>query len=93
MKNTRNGGLAQLGERLPCKQEVTSSTLVFSTDQETDQESAYNAPREQSSLGRVQARYKTIYFQAYGCEHPTQKIIVLHCTLKTAYKKLMILNI
>ena len=26
------GGLAQLGERLPCKQEVTSSTLVFSTD-------------------------------------------------------------
>ena len=28
------GGLAQLGERLPCKQEVTSSTLVFSTDKE-----------------------------------------------------------
>ena len=27
---TLNGGLAQLGERLPCKQEVTSSTLVFS---------------------------------------------------------------
>ncbi len=26
-----SGGLAQLGERLPCKQEVTSSTLVFST--------------------------------------------------------------
>ena len=25
------GGLAQLGERLPCKQEVTSSNLVFST--------------------------------------------------------------
>ena len=25
-----HGGLAQLGERLPCKQEVTSSTLVFS---------------------------------------------------------------
>ncbi len=24
-------GLAQLGERLPCKQEVTSSNLVFST--------------------------------------------------------------
>ena len=24
------GGLAQLGERLPCKQEVTSSNLVFS---------------------------------------------------------------
>ena len=26
-----SGGLAQLGERLPCKQEVTSSNLVFST--------------------------------------------------------------
>ena len=26
------GGLAQLGERLPCKQEVTSSNLVFSID-------------------------------------------------------------
>ena len=26
------GGLAQLGERLPCKQEVTSSNLVFSTE-------------------------------------------------------------
>ena len=25
------GGIAQLGERLPCKQEVTSSNLVFST--------------------------------------------------------------
>ena len=25
-----SGGLAQLGERLPCKQEVTSSNLVFS---------------------------------------------------------------
>ena len=25
-------GLAQLGERLPCKQEVTSSNLVFSTE-------------------------------------------------------------
>ena len=26
-----NGGIAQLGERLPCKQEVTSSNLVIST--------------------------------------------------------------
>ena len=25
------GGIAQLGERLPCKQEVTSSNLVIST--------------------------------------------------------------
>ena len=26
-----NGGLAQLGERLPCKQEVTGSIPVLST--------------------------------------------------------------
>ncbi len=26
-----HGGIAQLGERLPCKQEVTSSNLVIST--------------------------------------------------------------
>ena len=29
-----NGGIAQLGERLPCKQEVTSSNLVISTQTE-----------------------------------------------------------
>ena len=29
-----SGGLAQLGERLPCKQEVTSSNLVISTQTE-----------------------------------------------------------
>ena len=29
-----NGGIAQLGERLPCKQEVTSSNLVISTQAE-----------------------------------------------------------
>ena len=28
---TLNGGLAQLGERLPCKQEVTGSIPVLST--------------------------------------------------------------
>ena len=28
----KKGGLAQLGERLPCKQEVTSSNLVFSSE-------------------------------------------------------------
>ena len=31
LKIIEYGGLAQLGERLPCKQEVTSSNLVFST--------------------------------------------------------------
>ena len=30
-KRTLNGGLAQLGERLPCKQEVTGSNPVLST--------------------------------------------------------------
>ena len=30
------GGIAQLGERLPCKQEVTSSNLVISTRGETN---------------------------------------------------------
>ena len=32
-----NGGIAQLGERLPCKQEVTSSNLVISTQMETSE--------------------------------------------------------
>ena len=48
---------------------------------------AYIAPRERCSLGRVQARYKTKYFKAYGSKLPTHKIFVLQCTLKTAYKK------
>ena len=30
------GGLAQLGERLPCKQEVTGSIPVLSTKEELD---------------------------------------------------------
>ena len=48
------------------------------------------APQELRSFGRVQARYKTEYFKAYRCKHLTHKISVLQCTLKTAYKKLMI---
>ena len=31
--NSQIGGLAQLGERLPCKQEVTGSIPVLSTKQ------------------------------------------------------------
>ena len=31
---SRNGDIAQLGERLPCTQEVTSSNLVISTTAE-----------------------------------------------------------
>ena len=48
---------------------------------------SYIAPQELCSFGRVQARYKTKYFQADRCKHPLQKIFVLQCTLKTAYKK------
>ena len=48
------GGLAQLGERLPCKQEVTSSTLVFSISVmsaviKDGEESAYACLRRDSS--------------------------------------------
>ena len=35
-KKNLYGGLAQLGERLPCKQEVTGSIPVLSTTQEID---------------------------------------------------------
>ena len=35
------GGIAQLGERLPCKQEVTSSNLVISTQTERSGEDMY----------------------------------------------------
>ena len=31
IEDTQSGGLAQLGERLPCKQEVTGSIPVLST--------------------------------------------------------------
>ena len=51
------------------------------------QSSAYIAPQELRSFGRVQARYETEYFIAYECKHSTQKIFVSQCTLKTAYKK------
>ena len=49
-KNINPGGLAQLGERLPCKQEVTSSTLVFSTWQK--QRSADAVTIKYSSLAQ-----------------------------------------
>ena len=49
-KNIFPGGLAQLGERLPCKQEVTSSTLVFSTWQK--QRSADAVTIKYSSLAQ-----------------------------------------
>ena len=46
---TLNGGLAQLGERLPCKQEVTGSIPVLSTTRQD------NPERGVSSAGRAPA--------------------------------------
>ena len=36
IEDTQSGGLAQLGERLPCKQEVTGSIPVLSTKRLTE---------------------------------------------------------
>ena len=77
-----NGGVAQLGEHLPCKQGVKGSNPSISIAC-----TLHNAPQELRSFGRVQARYETEYFAAYECKHSTQKIFVSQCTLKTAYKK------
>ena len=52
-----HGGVAQLGEHLPCKQGVKSSNLSISTASPT------YALRELRSLSRVQARYKIKHSQ------------------------------
>ena len=49
----RYGGLAQLGERLPCKQEVTGSIPVLSTIQEIDWSN-----KEVVSLSFLKKRFK-----------------------------------
>ena len=36
LRGVRDGGLAQLGERLPCKQEVSGSIPLISTTQSTE---------------------------------------------------------
>ena len=48
-----NGGVAQLGEHLPCKQGVKGSNPSISIAC-----TLHNAPQELRSFGRVQARYK-----------------------------------
>ena len=43
----RDGGLAQLGERLPCKQEVSGSIPLISTNEEEERRGARKRePRE-----------------------------------------------
>ena len=49
----------------------------------------YIAPRKRSFLGRVQARYKIEYsylLMKASFQHKSEYTI-LHCTLKTAYRK------
>ena len=58
-----NGGVAQLGEHLPCKQGVKSSNLSISIRRsESGGVVLTYALRELCSLSRMQARYKIKYF-------------------------------
>ena len=45
-----NGGLAQLGERLPCKQEVTGSIPVISTSFSEEKQKAFSEPNLRHGL-------------------------------------------
>ena len=83
----KDGGLAQLGERLPCKQEVTSSTLVFSTDW-WESVKCYTLHLKNYVLS-VACRHaiKQNIFRQTDASIRCKKIFVLQCTLKTAYKK------
>ena len=52
-----NGGVAQLGEHLPCKQGVRSSILLISTtyflfQKKVSKENFKNAGKQDGSLGR-----------------------------------------
>ena len=52
-----NGGVAQLGEHLPCKQGVRSSILLISTTyillkKKVSKENFKNAEKQDGSLGR-----------------------------------------
>ena len=73
--------------------QIYERDFVYVMTDKHQSECAHIAPQELRSFGRVQARNKTKYFKAYGSELPMHKIFVLQCTLKTAYKKLMIRNI
>ena len=75
------GGVAQLGEHLPCKQGVMSSNLTISTSCLND------AAQKLRFFAHVQARYKIEYLNSLmktsfqqEFKHP-----ILHRTLKTAY--------
>ena len=57
------GGVAQLGEHLPCKQGVKSSNLSISIRRsESGGVVLTYAPQGRCPFGRVQARYKIKYF-------------------------------
>ena len=79
-----NGGVAQSGEHLPCTQGVKGSNPSISIAC-----ILHNAPQELRSFGRVQARYKIEYsylLMKASFQHKSEYTI-LHCTLKTAYRK------
>ena len=60
--NIPNGGVAQLGEHLPCKQGVKSSNLSISIRRsESGGVVLTYAPQGRCPFGRVQARYKIKY--------------------------------
>ena len=75
------GGVAQLGEHLPCKQGVMSSNLTISTPCLTD------AAQKFCFFAHVQARYKIEYLNSLMKTNFQQefKHPILHRTLKTAY--------
>ena len=75
------GGVAQLGEHLPCKQGVMSSNLTISTSCLND------AAQKFCFFAHVQARYKIEYLNSLMKTNFQQEFNhpILHRTLKTAY--------
>ena len=89
------GGIAQLGERLPCKQEVTSSNLVISTRGEMNvNTSEHHETKTRTSRTKFSRswHYMPIHEKAIMLRQASlTHTIVFHvlaslCTLKTAYK-------
>ena len=61
-----NGGIAQLGERLPCKQEVTSSNLVISTRGETKETSEHHERTLKTAYKYDDKKYQDIRGNCYN---------------------------
>ena len=71
-----HGGLAQLGERLPCKQEVTGSIPVLSTIKEIDW-SSNSFEASLSLLGDLRCTLKTEHCELWcNYEKATVKEII-----------------